>query len=169
MSKISELFTSKLNVINVGIENFKDDLLIQNADVTHLEWTPPGGGNPELIAALDKLEEPAIMEKIENANKLAVERIINSQPVLIGFEKAIDCVPGMTKTTILHAGPPITWDMMNGPMKGAITGALVFEGLAGDLEQAAELAASGEITFSPCHEHNCVGSMAGVTSASMYM
>lgn len=75
----------------------------------------------------------------------------------------------MTKTTILHAGPPITWEKMSGPMKGAVTGALVFEGLAKDLDEAAKLAASGEITFSPCHEHNCVGSMAGVTSASMFM
>ena len=54
-------------------------------------------------------------------------------------------------------------------MKGAVTGALVFEGLAKDLDEAAELAASGEIIFSPCHEHDCVGSMAGVTSASMFM
>ena len=45
----------------------------------------------------------------------------------------------------------------------------MFEGLAKDLDEAAELAASGEITFSPCHEHDCVGSMAGVTSASMFM
>ena len=58
---------------------------------------------------------------------------------------------------------------MNGPMKGAVMGALVFEGLAKDLEEAAEVAASGDITFSPCHEHNAVGSMAGVTSASMFM
>ncbi|MDN3017033.1 DUF1116 domain-containing protein [Paenibacillus sp. BSR1-1] len=169
MSKINELFKSKPHVVNVGIESFKEDLLQQGAQVIHIDWTPPGRGNPALIAALDKLENPAIMQKIEEANKLAVERIINSQPVLIGYDQAINCVPGMTKTTILHAGPPITWDKMNGPMKGAVTGALIFEGLAKDLEEAAELAASGEITFSPCHEHNCVGSMAGVTSASMFM
>ncbi|WP_391204279.1 DUF1116 domain-containing protein [Psychrobacillus sp. L4] len=169
MSKINELFNEKINVINVGIESFKDDMIKQNATVTHLEWMPPGRGNPEIIAALDKLEEPTIAEKIEEANKLAVERIVNSQPVLIGFDQAINVVPGMTKTTILHAGPPITWDKMNGPMKGAVTGAIVFEGLAKDIEEAEKLAASGEITFSPCHEHNCVGSMAGVTSASMFM
>lgn len=169
MTKINELFNEKLNVINVGIESFKEDIQKQNATVTHLEWTPPGRGNPELIAALDKLEEPGIAEKIEAANKLAVERIVNSQPVLIGFDQAINVVPGMTKKTILHAGPPITWENMNGPMKGAVTGALVFEGLAKDIEEAEVLAASGEITFSPCHEHNCVGSMAGVTSASMFM
>jgi hypothetical protein len=169
MSRINDLFKSKPHVINVGIESFKDDLLQQGAEVIHLEWTPPGRGNPSLIAALDKFENKELLEKIEAANNLAVERIINSQPVLIGFDQAINCVPGMTKTTILHAGPPITWDKMNGPMKGAVTGALVFEGLAKNVEEAAKLAASGEITFSPCHEHNCVGSMAGVTSASMFM
>ncbi|WP_277585030.1 DUF1116 domain-containing protein [Psychrobacillus antarcticus] len=169
MSKINELFNEKLNVINVGIESFKDDMSKQHATVTHLEWTPPGRGKIEIIAALDKLEEPSVAKKIEAANKLAVERIVNSQPVLIGFDQAINVVPGMTKTTILHAGPPITWDKMNGPMKGGVTGAIVFEGLAKDLDEAAALAASGEITFSPCHEHNCVGSMAGVTSASMFM
>jgi hypothetical protein len=169
MSKINELFKSKIHAINVGIEFFKDDVLKQNAQATHLDWQPPGGGKLEIIAALDKLERPEILEKIEAANKLAVERIVNSQPVLIGFDQAINIVPGMTKTTILHAGPPITWDKMNGPMRGAVTGAIVFEGLAKDLDEATGLAASGEITFSPCHEHNCVGSMAGVTSASMFM
>jgi len=169
VSKINELFKSNIHVINVGIEFFKEDILKQNAHATHLEWKPPGGGKPEIIAALDKLENPALAEKIEEANKLAVERIVNSQPVLIGFDKAINCVPGMTKTTILHAGPPIAFENMSGPMKGAVTGALVFEGLAKDIEDAFKVAASGEITFAPCHEHNCVGSMAGVTSASMYM
>lgn len=169
MSRINDLFKNELHVINVGIEYFKDDMVQQKASVTHLDWQPPGGGKPELIQALDKLERPEIVKKIEEANKKAVERIVNSQPVLIGYDQAINVVPGMTKTTILHAGPPITWERMNGAMKGAVTGALVFEGLAKDLEEAAEVAASGQITFSPCHEHNCVGSMAGVTSASMFM
>lgn len=169
MSKINELFTSKINVINVGIELFKDDILAQNASATHLEWSPPGGGKPEIIAALNRIDKAELAEKIEAANRLAVEKIVNSQPVLIGFDQAINVVPGMTKKTILHAGPPITWENMNGPMQGAVMGALVFEGLAKDLEEAAVVAASGEIKFSPCHEHNAVGSMAGVTSASMFM
>lgn len=169
MSKIQQLFASDLNVINVGIEMFKDDLQAQNVSVTHLSWTPPGGGNLEVIAALDQLEAPQLAAKIAAANQQAVERIIQSQPVLIGFDQAINVVPGMTKTTILHAGPPITWERMCGGMKGAVTGALVFEGLATDLADAEKVAASGKITFSPCHEHNCVGSMAGVTSASMFM
>ncbi|WP_289141057.1 DUF1116 domain-containing protein [uncultured Brevibacillus sp.] len=169
MSKINELFTSKIHAINVGIEFFKDDIKKQNADAIHLEWKPPGGGKPEIIKALDSLENATLEQKIEEANKLAVQRIINSQPVLIGYDQAINVVPGMTKTTILHSGPPITWDRMCGAMRGAVTGAIVFEGLAKDIEEAEKVAASGEITFSPCHEHDCVGSMAGVTSASMFM
>lgn len=169
MVRIDTLFKSDLHVINVGIDMFKNDLIKQNAKVTHLEWKPPGGGKPELIAALDKLSRPEIAAKIEASNKLAVERIMNSRPVLIGYDQAINVVPGMTKKTILHAGPPIAWERMSGPMKGAVTGAIVFEGLAKDLTEAEELAASGEITFAPCHEHSCVGSMAGVTSASMFM
>ncbi len=169
MSKINELFTSEINVINVGIELFNNDILAQNASATHLEWSPPGGGKPQIITALNKIDKAELAEKIEVANRLAVEKIVNSQPVLIGFDQAINVVPGMTKKTILHAGPPITWENMNGPMKGAVMGAIIFEGLAKDLEEAAAVAASGEIIFSPCHEHNAVGSMAGVTSASMFV
>ncbi|HYG86750.1 MAG TPA: DUF1116 domain-containing protein [Azospirillum sp.] len=168
MSKINELFQG-VNVINVGIELFKDDLVRQGASVTQLDWRPPGGGKPELIAALGALSQPAVAERIAAANQLAVERIIAAHPVLVGFGRAIDVVPGMTRKTILHAGPPIAWERMNGAMRGAVTGALVFEGLARNIAEATELAGSGEITFSPCHEHDCVGSMAGVTSASMFM
>lgn len=160
---------NKINVINVGIELFKNDLEAQHVPVTHLDWLPPGGGKAEVIEALDKLESPDIKARIDAANAEAVKRIIGSQPVLVAYDQAINVVPGMTKKTILHAGPPIEWNRMCGAMKGAVTGALVFEGLAKDIKAAEELAASGEITFSPCHEHNCVGSMAGVTSASMFM
>lgn len=165
----NSLFDSKLSVINLGLQMFADDISAQGAEVAHLQWTPPGGGKPEIIAALDKLAQPHIAEKIEAANAEVVKRITEAKPMLVGYGKALDVVPGMTATTILHAGPPVTWENMSGPMKGAVTGAIVFEGLAKDLEEAAEVAASGKITFSPCHEHSCVGSMAGVTSASMYM
>lgn len=163
------LFNQPLNVINVGIAMFSDDLKKQNVPVTQLDWTPPGLGNLAVVKALDAIDAPGLAEKVHAANKLAVERIIQSQPVLVGYDQAINVVPGMTRNTILHAGPPISWEKMCGAMKGAVTGALVFEGLASNLEDAAQLAASGEIIFSPCHEHDCVGSMAGVTSASMFM
>lgn len=167
---MTSLFKQPLNVINVGIEMFSDDLKKQHVPVTHLNWTPPGQGNVAVIRALDKIESnAALQEKIAAANAQALERIIQSQPMLVGYDQAINVVPGMTKNTILHAGPPVEWKDMCGAMKGAVTGALVFEGLAKDLADAERVAASGEIIFSPCHEHDCVGSMAGVTSASMFM
>lgn len=169
MSTISQLLSQPLSAINLGAAMFARDIASQNAQVTHLDWAPPGGGQPEVIAALAALEHPEIAARIEAANALAVERIITSQPVLVGFGRALDVVPGMTAKTILHAGPPITFARMAGAMKGAVTGALVFEGLAANLDEAYELANSDEITFSPCHEHATVGSMAGVTSASMFM
>ncbi|MGW1405562.1 oxamate carbamoyltransferase subunit AllG family protein [Streptomyces sp. NPDC002403] len=168
-SPVNNLFAADLDVINVGLAMFAEDIAAQGANVTTLDWTPPGGGNPQILAVLDSLEASDTAARIEAANAEAVERITGSRPMLAGFGRALDVVPGMTPTTILHAGPPITWECMAGAMKGAVTGALVFEGLARDLDEAAALAASGEITFSPCHEHDCVGSMAGVTSASMYM
>ena len=163
------LFTQPLNVINVGIAMFSDDLKKQHVPVSQLDWMPPGLGNLAVVACLDRIAAPALARKVEAANRLALERIIQSHPVLVGYEQAIDVVPGMTRNTILHAGPPVRWENMCGAMQGAVTGALVFEGLAKNLDDAAALAASGEINFSPCHEHDCVGSMAGVTSASMFM
>ncbi|MFD0031159.1 DUF1116 domain-containing protein [Streptomyces sp. NPDC055059] len=168
-TQATSLFTSDLSVVNVGLAMFDRDLTAQGARVTTLDWTPPGGGSPEVLAALEALEDPRVAARTDAANAEAVDRIVGARPMLVGFGTAIDVVPGMTPTTILHAGPPIAWDRMAGAMKGAVTGALVFEGLARDLDDAERLAASGEITFSPCHEHDCVGSMAGVTSASMYM
>ncbi len=85
----------------------------------------------------------------------------------MGVGTALNTVPGMTKTTVLHAGPPVTWKRMCGPMRGAVIGGLVYEGLARDAAEAEALAASGDITFEPCHHHSAVGPMAGVVTASM--
>ena len=106
---------------------------------------------------------------INKANEEAVKRMIDSQPILVDIKQAKDIIPGMTKKTILHAGPSIEWKRMCGPVKGAIMGALIYERLANNPKKAEELAASGRIRFSPCHHHNAVGPMAGVVSASMYV
>lgn len=108
-----------------------------------------------------------VQEKIEEANKKVTEIILNGQPTLLDIGVAEEVIPGMTKKTILHAGPPIKWEKMSGPLKGAVIGALIYEGLAVDEKEATELAASGEISYDPCHHHNTVGPMAGVVSASM--
>lgn len=164
MSKISQLFQSELQVLNIGAATFIDDLAAQSVNTVQLEWKPPAGGNPALIKALDLLADRT---EIDAANAKALEIITSARPVLVDIGVAIDVIPGMTKKTILHAGPPVTWERMAGPMRGAVIGALLYEGLA-DSEQAAEkLITSGEIKFAPCHEYGAVGPMAGIISASM--
>lgn len=104
---------------------------------------------------------------IDQANQTAVTRMLEARPVLIGLGRARDVIPGMRENLLLHAGPPISWERMSGPLRGAIIGALIYEGKASEVAEAEELAQSGEIDFEPCHHHGTVGPMAGVTSPSM--
>ena len=104
---------------------------------------------------------------IDQANARAVERMMSARPVLKGVAQAKDVIPGMQENLLLHAGPPIKWDRMSGPLRGAIIGALLFDGLAQNEEQALRMAESGEIEFDSCHHHGAVGPMAGVISPCM--
>ena len=108
-----------------------------------------------------------MQELIRNANQKALEILQSAQPKLIGIGLAIEDIPGMDRNTILHAGPPIEWDRMSGPLKGAVIGGILYEGLASNEQEAIELAKSGKIKFDSCHHHNAVGPMAGVVTASM--
>lgn len=107
------------------------------------------------------------MIDIEQANETAVSRMMTARPILKTVATARDVIPGMRDNLLLHAGPPITWERASGPMRGAIVGALIFEGLATDWASAEALVTSGQIELEPCHQHAAVGPMAGVTSASM--
>ncbi len=165
VTKINNLFEQKLNVINMGLESFGETLEEQGVQSTQVLWTPPAGGNIKLIKALDSLGNHS--EKISEANKKAFEIIQKGKPEIIDIRIALDVIPGMTKTTILHAGPPVEWENMCGPMKGAVIGGILFEKLASTREAAEKLAASGDIVFDPCHHHSTVGPMAGIVTASM--
>ncbi|PKN98543.1 MAG: hypothetical protein CVU42_11445 [Chloroflexi bacterium HGW-Chloroflexi-4] len=104
---------------------------------------------------------------IEKANAKVVERFMEARPVATTLAKAIEVVPGFHENMLLHAGPPVTWERMSGPMKGAMIGALIFEGKAKSAEEAEKMLSGGKIEFSPNHEHMCTGPMAGVISPSM--
>ncbi len=104
---------------------------------------------------------------IEKANTEATERMMEARPVLVGLGKARDVIPDMRDNLLLHAGPPITWERASGPMRGAITGALIFEGKATNEAEAQALVESGEIELEPCHHHGAAGPMAGLISPSM--
>jgi uncharacterized protein DUF1116 len=104
---------------------------------------------------------------IDQANRTAVERMMAARPVLKGLAPAREVIPGMADDLLLHAGPPITWERASGPLRGAVIGALLFEGRARDEAGATALIERGEVRLEPCHHHGAVGPMAGVISPSM--
>ncbi len=107
------------------------------------------------------------MIDIEGANRTTVARMMDAHPVLIGLGRARDVIPGIRENLLLHAGPPVTWERMAGPMKGAAVGALILEGRAHGWNDAEALIRSGAVEFEPCHHHSAVGPMAGLISPSM--
>lgn len=106
-------------------------------------------------------------ESIDRANAAAMQRVLEATPILVGAGRAIETIPGMADDLLLHAGPPIEWGRMSGPMRGAVIGALLYEGRARTGPEASSLAGSGKIRFAPCHHHATVGPMAGIVSPSM--
>lgn len=159
---LNELFQSPLRVVNVGIEGFKETCEAFSPPAVQVDWRPPVEVAPESEKILARRAA-----RIEKANRKALDIIQSGMPKLVGLDIALNVVPGMTKNTILHSGPPITWDRMCGPMRGGIIGGLMYEGRASTPEEAEALAASGKIVYSPCHEHGCVGPMAGIVTPSM--
>ncbi len=159
---INELFNKPLKVINIGLSSFKENLQQVGTEAVQVDWKPSLINNPELFKTLKNNST-----LIEEANKKALEVVLQGKPVLVGMDIARNIIPGMKDNLILHSGPPIQWEKMCGPTRGAIMGALIYEGLASTPEEAENLACSGKIDFAPCHEHATVGPMAGIVSASM--
>ncbi len=147
-------------IINIGADLFADALDAQGIAVTRVAWRPPAGDEHALRTLL---ADPAV----DAANKIAVERMLAAHPVLVDVQPARDVIPALRERRLLHAGPPINWERMCGPMRGAVIGACIYEGWAKDETEAVALATSGALDFEPCHHFNAVGPMAGITSPSM--
>lgn len=105
---------------------------------------------------------------INQENQKVIAKIKAAKPFWIGVKPAKEVIPQLAQgRTLLHAGPPIAWDDMTGPMKGACIGASLYEGWANNENEAIAMLSQGEITFTPCHHVNAVGPMGGITSATM--
>ena len=155
---LDSLLGRPLNAVNVGLSGFAASLREQQVLVTEIDWRPP---------RVPHLRVTSAGVDIDAANDEAIRRFNAGRPVLVGMGIAREVIPGFHDRLILHAGPPITWERMCGPQRGAVMGALVYEGVAQDEDQAAELAANGAVEFAPCHHYQAVGPMAGIISASM--
>src|SRR5882762_1503868 len=101
------------------------------------------------------------------ANDLSLDRFYAAQPHLVDIAAALDVVPGMRHDLVLTSGPTMPWSQYTGGQRNAILGSVVYEGLATDLAAAARALESGDVTVEGCQDHDCVGSLSGVTSASM--
>ena len=162
----------KLTVISVGLDAFNHSLRDHGAEVVQTDWQPPGDGDPAVAWRLARLAgdagDPASPgTRIDRANKIAVDRILAAQPVLVDVAlHAREVWPDMDRT-VLHAGAPVPWQDMCGPMRGAMIGAALYEGWASTADAAERLLEAGGIRFGQCHDVGAVGPMAGVISPSM--
>jgi hypothetical protein len=158
--KINDLFSKPLSVVNVGLAGMAEPMDSQGVPVVDVDWRPPAEGVQRLRTTKSGVD-------IDEANEEVVRRIKQARAVLTGMGVAREVIPGYHDRLFLHAGPPVTWDRMCGPMRGAVMGALIYEGLAADENVAERIASSGDIEFAPCHHYHTVGPMAGVVSPSM--
>src|SRR3982750_1145911 len=142
------LFKDTPTVVNVGLKGFADDVVAAGGRCVSLDWQPPAQGDREggwALAAV--LAHP----RIAAANVDALARFIPASPVPIDAATARDVLPGMAggRRLIVHAGPPIAWRAMCGPMQGAVLGAVVLEGWADTIDRAARIVERGEIELEP--------------------
>jgi hypothetical protein len=86
---------------------------------------------------------------------------------LAGIRPAAEVTGLVGKRRYLHAGPPIELGEVPGPMRGALLAALIFEGEAGDLDEASKIVDSADLELAPCHDAGGVGAMAGIVTPRM--
>ncbi|WP_018659498.1 DUF1116 domain-containing protein [Allofustis seminis] len=161
---VTDLLSTPPRVINVGIKSFTEPILEFGGEAVQFNWRPRANGNKQLIHILDELDKRK--EEIDAANEEVVDRLVNSQPFLVDVRPAYELIPELDtdKKVVLHAGPPIKYENMTGPMVGSIIGAMIFEGWAEDEADALRQLEAGEVEFMPCHHVGAVGPMGGITT-----
>jgi hypothetical protein len=150
-------------VVSAGVPLFADALAAQAVTVEQVDWRPPmEGAEGDLVRVMS---DPRLVE----ANAQAIGRMLSAGAELVDVRPASEALD-LPAGTFFHAGPPIEWERAPGPLRGALMGALVFEGLAESAEDAERLLAAGKsVSLDSCHHHGAVGPMAGVISPSMWL
>ncbi len=162
---MSTLLDQPPRVVAVGASMFADALTAQAVPVRQVDWRPPLGGEETAAHVARVVADP----RRDAANETAVGRMLAARAELVDVRPAGEAL-GLAAGEFLHAGPPIDWERASGPMRGALIGALLFEGLAESPEAAEKALAAGDgLSWEPCHHHHAVGPMAGVVSSSMWV
>ena len=153
-----------LGIVTAGLDLMADALREQDANVTAVEWRPPGGGDPDVVADLVTTYGDA---RVDAGNALALARLQEARPMLVGAGAAGDLIPGLEGWTVLHAGPPVEWGLMCAPQRNAVRGAVILEGWAADHDEADGLVEAGDVRLASAHSLYAAGAMCGVISPSM--
>lgn len=164
--KVIDLLNSKPKVINIGLESFTEPIVTYGGEALQFNWRPRAGGNKKLIHILNELDKREA--QIDEDNQVIIDRFLESQPFLMDAQPAKDVIPELNtgEKVVLHAGPPIKYENMTGPMQGSVIGAMLFEGWATDQDDARRQLEAGEVKFIPCHHVGAVGPMGGITTAN---
>ncbi len=149
-------------VVTAGASMFEDTLAQQAVPVSAVAWQPPAGDPADLAAVM---ADP----RRRGANAQALSAMLAANARLVDVRPAAEAL-GLERGQFLHAGPPVDWERASGPMRGALVGAMLLEGLASSPEEAERLLAAGDgVTWEPCHSRGAVGPMAGVVTPSMWV
>ncbi len=156
---------TEVNVINVGLPLFKDSVLDQGANAVQVDWRIPGGGDANVVDSLGRLFGPH-GKTIDDANSEVVRRLNEGVPMLTSVDRAGAVIPNFSGRQILHCGPAIAWENMVNPLQRSIQAVIVSEGWAQNVSDAAQMAASGEVTLLAANEYSTVVPMATAVGPS---
>ncbi|MBV9594936.1 MAG: DUF1116 domain-containing protein [Actinobacteria bacterium] len=161
-ASVTALLRAEPRLITAGVDLLAEAVEAQAADVERVQWSPPMAGSASDLALV------MADQRRDSANALALERLLAVRAHLVDVVPAREAL-GLGRADVLHAGPPLDWDRASGPMRGALMGAAVYEGLAPDPDTATQLIAGGGLHLDPCHHHHAVGPMAGIVTPSMWL
>ncbi|MBU1227043.1 MAG: hypothetical protein KJ698_07525, partial [Actinobacteria bacterium] len=133
MSHLERLLTGEPRVATAGVDLLAEGVESQGATVVRTDWRPPLEGTEDALATITAAVD------LDAANREAVGRLVGTHPHWAGIAVASEVIPAMGERTFLHAGPPLEWADCSGPMRGALIGAMIYEGLAGTPEEAIAL------------------------------
>ena len=147
-------------VVAIGVDILADALAAQAVEVRRIDWRPPLDGD----ALIRVLADP----RRRAANEQALAAMLSAGAMLVDIRPASEAL-GLKPGEFLHAGPPISWERASGPLRGALIGAMLLEGLVTGSEEAEAAWSAGHVELEPCHHRGAVGPMAGVISSSMWV
>ena len=161
MNDEASVLPTEVAVVNVGLHLFAETVSDQGRPVVHVDWRVPGGGDPDVVAALRRLSGP-LAEDVDAANGEVLRRLDTGTPRLVGVGRARDLVPGMGSRTLLLPGPAIESERVCDPLRRSMRAAVVAEGWAAGLAEAEQLIASGDVDLRPANHSVVVVPMASV-------